>query len=126
MRTRELSLSAIFSLSLSMILFYQLPVTQLLHYPIIPLPNCLISLHLHMGAHRGGRGGGGCKSMRSFPPWKIKIFNIWWGGGGGGWLLTTFSLYDGLFWSLWGGFFWACPPPYENFCGAHASASPCT
>ena len=86
----------------------------------------------------GTRRGGGCKSRRPPPPWKIKIvFTIWeaflllflhGGGGGGGFspcngFLLLFSLCGGLFWSLrGGGHFWVCPtptPPIKNSAGAH-------
>ena len=76
---------------------------------------------------------GGARVGRCPPPPlenKIKILGLYW-------LFATFSSYGGLFatfFSFWGpfhhvwghfryflvhggGLFWACPPPYEKFCG---------
>ena len=81
-----------------------------------------------MGARRGARVG------RRPPPPPLKYKKYFWAILGAflllflhiGAFLLRFSHFGGLF-TMWGpfryfllhggGLFWACPPPYENFCG---------
>ena len=79
----------------------------------------------------GTRGGGGARVGAPPPLMENKncfhymgspftTFSPW----GGDFLhitvfLLLFSLCGCLFWSLRGVYFWACPPPYKKFCGAH-------